>query len=178
MRLGIIARRDNTGLGYQTKAYHKHLNPVKTMVIDLSPLNGNKQNLNWYPNEKQIILGMPKRDDIRQFLTGLDVVLTAETPYNYELYTMAKQMGVKVANVINWEFFDHIIYPELGIPDLIIMPSMWHFEEAEAFAREKGIKCVYIHHPVDLEEIPFGLRTQGRPYHIAGKMPLMTETEQ
>lgn len=168
VKLGVIAFSSKSGLGYQSKSYVKHLNPVKVLHIDISSLNGLKTHPEWYPNAITTN-GIPKRPEIIEFLTGLDVVLMAETPLNYELYDLAKKMGVKTANVINWEFFDHIIYPELGIPDLIIMPSMWHFEEAEAFAREKGIKCVYIHHPVDLEEIPFRLRTQGKPYHIAGK---------
>ena len=50
MRLGIIARRDNTGLGYQTKDYYDHLKPVKTMVIDLSKLNARIQGVNYASN--------------------------------------------------------------------------------------------------------------------------------
>lgn len=168
MMLGLIVRRDNTGLGYQTKAYYKHLNPVKTMVIDLSPLNHNPQNLDWYPGEP-VIMGFPNDLELREFVKGLDVILTAETPYNYELYRIAHKFGVKVANVMNWEFFDHYIYPDHDIPDLIIMPSVWHLEDAEKFAGEKGIKAVYIHHPVDLEEIEYRKRTRGNPFHIAGK---------
>lgn len=168
MKLGIIARRDRTGLGYQTKSYYDHLKPDKTLVIDLSPLNGNEQILDWYPGSP-VVSVMPKERDLRQFLKDLDVVLTAESPYNYQLYTIAKEMGVKVANVINWEFFDHILHPEYPLPDLIIMPSTWYLEEAKKFANEHGIDCVYLHHPVDRQEIPFRLRTRSRMVHIAGK---------
>ena len=168
MRLGLIARRDNTGLGYQTLSYYEYLKPSKTMVIDLSILNGNPQNIKWYPNA-QVILGTPRRNDIIRFLQDIDVVLTAETPYNYELYEIAKSMGVKVANVINWEFFDHILYPDLPLPDLIIMPSAWHLEEAKAFSEEHGIKCVHLHHPVDRNKIIYTNRTMFKPFHIAGK---------
>lgn len=168
MNLGLIARRDNTGLGYQTLAYYKHFQPVKTMVIDLSRLNGNPQNLDWYPNE-MVVDCFPNRLEMKQFLKGLDVVLMAETPMNYELYSLAREMGVKTANVENWEFFDHIAKPELPLPDLIIMPSTWRLQEAQIFAENHNIKCVYLHHPVDRQEIPFRQRTTHKVFHIAGK---------
>lgn len=168
MRLGLIARSDRTGLGYQTKDYYDHLKPLKTMLIDLSILNGQRQNYDWYKPDL-IIKGFPNDLQIKEFLRGLDVVLTAETPYNYSLYTIAHKMGIKVANVINWEFFDHLIHPEYELPDLIIMPSMWHYEDAENFALSKGIKCVYLHHPVDRNKIPFRQRATSKMFHIAGK---------
>lgn len=167
MGLGLIARRDNTGLGFQTKAYYDHLKPDKTMVIDLSPLNGNPQNLDWYKGEP-VVLGMPRKKDFQRFLQGLDVVLTAETPYGYEMYDIAHSLGVKVANVINWEFFDHHVHPEYPIPDLIIMPSVWYLKEAQMFAKANGIKCVYLHHPVDRDEVPYRQRTTHKFFNIAG----------
>lgn len=167
MNLGIIARQDNTGLGYQTRAYYKHLNPDKVMIIDLSKLNGNKQN-SWY-EYGMVIDCFPNRLEIKEFLKGLDVVLMAETPMNYELYSIAKDMGVKTVNVINWEFFDHIAKPQLPLPDVIIMPSTWHLEEAKAFCEPRGIKCEYIHHPVDRAEIRYRKRTTTKVFHIAGK---------
>lgn len=168
MRLGLIARRDNTGLGYQTRDYYTHLKPHKTMVIDLSGYNGNPQNLDWYP-DCPVVTGFPNKLQLQAFLSDVDVVLTAETPYNYELYDLAKQMGVRVANVINWEFFDHYAKPELPKPDIIIMPSMWHYEEAEAYGLLHNIKVVYLHHPVDRTAIPYRRRTTGKLFHIAGK---------
>lgn len=167
-RLGLIARRDWTGLGVQTRSYYKHLNPEKTMVVDISNLNGNKQNLDWYPNE-MLVQGFPNKLQIIDFLRGLDVVLTAETPYNFELYTLAKQMNVKVANVINWEFFDHNKNPRLPMPDMIIMPSVWYLREAQLFGSKNNVKVKYLHHPVDREEITYRHRTTGIPFHIAGK---------
>ena len=168
MRLGLIARRDWTGLGVQTHSYYKHLNPSKTLVIDLSPLNGNKQNVNWYPNE-QVVLGIPNKNDIAEFLQGLDVVITAETPYNFDLYRLAKKRGIKTICVENPEFYDHVKYPELPLPDVIILPSVWLEDEIRSHAESKGVKVYQIHHPVDRQETPFTLRDQANFIHIAGK---------
>ena len=43
MRLGIIARSDNTGLGNQTMELVKMLNPDKILLINSQFFNNNKQ---------------------------------------------------------------------------------------------------------------------------------------
>jgi hypothetical protein len=168
MRLGLLARADNTGLGYQTRSYYKWLKPEKTILIDLSPLNGNDQHYEWYENPV-IVRGIPQNHQLRDLLTGIDVLLTAETPYNLNLYAVAKEMGVKTVCVENPEFYDHIKYPDYEMPDLIILPSNWLEKEITLHARSKGTKVVQLHHPVDREDIPFRLRTTKKFIHIAGK---------
>lgn len=165
-QLGVLAYSTHTGLGYQTRDYVKHLKPAKVLEIDLSPLNG-KQQHNWYPNAQRVV-GYPKDHELREFLTGLDVVLMAETPLNYNLYSIAREMGVRTVNVINWEFFDHIVHPDYPLPDVIVMPSVWHWDEAKAFADAHGIEIHQIHHPVDRDDFPFRQRHTAKPLHIAG----------
>lgn len=165
-QLGVLAYSTKTGLGYQTKAYVKHLNPAKILEIDLSPLNGKEQH-NWFPGSQRTV-GYPKDHELREFLTGLDTVLMGETPLNYNLYSIAREMGVRTVNVINWEFFDHEVYPQYPLPDVIIMPSRWHWEDAKAFADRHGIECYQIHHPVDRDELRFHERHTASPLHIAG----------
>ena len=43
MKLGLIARADNTGLGMQTWEFYRAMKPEKTLVVDISAMNGNKQ---------------------------------------------------------------------------------------------------------------------------------------
>ena len=45
MRIGIIARSDNTGLGNQTKELIDMLKPDKILLIDSTPFNKNNQQL-------------------------------------------------------------------------------------------------------------------------------------
>lgn len=168
MRLGVIVYSTETGLGYQSFDYYHHLNPKKALHIDISSLNGKEQHYNWYGDNTMFVKGIPNRLQIAEFLKGLDVVLMAETPLNYELYDIARKMGVKTANVINYEFFDHLVKPELPLPDLIIMPSVWYFKEMQQFCKSKGIGCVQLHHPVDRDLIPFRLRHTVKTMHLAG----------
>lgn len=170
MKLGLMVYSTKTGLGYQTKSYYKHLNPVKVMHVDLSPLNGVAQNKDWYDEDRTTyVQGYPTFQDIDGFLHGIDVMLFAETPLNYYFYRKAKELGIKTAVVLNWEFFDHIIYPDKPLPDLFIMPSSWHYREAKLFADNNNVRIKHLHHPVDREEIPFRQRIIPKTFHIAGK---------
>ena len=168
MRLGLIARMDKTGLGYQTKAFYDHLKPHKTMVLDISASNGNvEQHRGWY-QDAYFIQGFPTKDQIQRFLMDLDIVFTCETPYNYELYTIAKAMGVKTVNQYNPEFFDYFKY-NYPTPDLLIAPSMWLFQEVDNWCKQNKVKHKYIHLPVDRDVFKYRPRTSPRTMHIAGK---------
>ena len=94
MRLGLIARADNTGLGHQTWELYRHLNPHKTLVVDISHLKGNQLFPERYPDAK-VVKGFPTVDDFAEFLDDLDVVFTCEIPYGYVLFELAEDMGVK-----------------------------------------------------------------------------------
>lgn len=169
MRIGLIARADNTGLGMQTYEFYKHMAPVKTMVIDISMFNKNKQYPERYP-DGQFIYGFPSDQEVLDFLEGLDVVFVAEAPYNFKLYSFAKEKGVKVAVQYNYEFFDWFADPDKPTPDMLIAPSMWHYDQVEEFARERGIQHVYLHCPVATEKLPFRQITEARTFlHIAGR---------
>jgi glycosyltransferase involved in cell wall biosynthesis len=167
VRLAIIVRADQTGLGYQTKSYYKHLKPHKTVVIDISNLNGNEQYYDWY-KDAHIYKGIPNDEQCRQIINDTDVLLTAETPYNLNLFKIARENGVKTVCVENPEFFDGFKYPQLQLPDLIILPSVWKENEIRQFAEKRGTKVVQIHHPVDLNNFNYQTRKTHRFMHIAG----------
>lgn len=169
MRLGLIARADNTGLGMQTLEFYRHMKPTKTMVVDISKLNGNKIFPERYP-DATFIKGIPQYKDLENFLTDLDVVFVAEAPYNYSLYALAKERGIKVAVQYNYEFFDWFAYPHYPTPDMLIAPSQWHYADIDAWCSERDIKHVYLHCPVNRDVLPFREIKQARTFlHPAGR---------
>lgn len=129
MRIGLIARADNTGLGNQTAEFFRHMNPARTMVIDLSRIDPKRLllHLDRFP-DAQVVDGMPTTADINHFLTDIDVVYTAETPYNYELYATAAQRGIPTVEHSNYEF---LVYPnsQLPRPTLFAAPSTWNYRD-------------------------------------------------
>lgn len=169
MRLGLVARADNTGLGNQTLEFYRHMNPDKVMVVDIGSLNGMVSNYDWYPNA-QIVRGFPNRGDIDAFLDGLDVVFVAETPYNYYLYEKARQMGVKTVQQYNYEFLDYLAYPNYPNPDMLLAPSKWNYDKVQVIADQRGIKHMYLHCPVNRQKLQFRkIDSINKFLHIAGR---------
>ena len=145
MRLGIIARSDNTGLGNQTKELVDMLRPDKVMLINSISFNKNKQYPDRYNDYNcQYVRGFPKGEDINDFLKDLDVILTCETFYNNSFVSLARRKGVKTFLQYNYEFLDYLQRPDQDLPDTLIAPSLWGFKAVtEAF----GSRSRVIHLP-------------------------------
>lgn len=178
MKIGLIARADNSGLGMQTWEFYKHMHPYRTMVVDISRLNGNKQYYERYTNDDttMFIKGFPSPREIDAFLMELDVVFVAESAYNPYLYEKSKELGVKVANQYNYEFFDWFNGDPKHRPDMLIAPSMWHFADVNAWVNHtnqnigSNIAHAYLHCPVNRKLLPFRTIKQARTFlHVAGK---------
>ena len=131
MRLGIIARSDNTGLGNQTRELVKMLNPDKVLLIDSSPFNGNTQHPEWYQEYNCLTTkrGMASKEEVYEFIDGLDVVLSCEIFYNQSFMSIAKKRKVKTILQYNYEFLDNLFNPDLALPDILVAPSLWNFED-------------------------------------------------
>lgn len=170
MRIGLIARSDNSGLGVQTHEFYKHMKPDKTMVVDISKYNGNKVYPERYGQWSTFISGFPSNSDVDMFLRDLDVVFIAEAAYNPYLYDRARELDVKTAVQHNYEFNDWLIKPTYPKPDMLISPSMWHFEDTQAWCEANGVKHVYLHCPVDRDLLKMRVIKQARTFlHMAGR---------
>lgn len=130
MRLGIIARADLTGLGIQSRNWVRLLDPQKMIVINSSVFNHNEQHFEWYDGRGGYLIdGFIKPQEVGPILSDLDVLLTFEIPYNYELIAAAKVFGVKTIIQNNWEFTDYLRESHLPLPDLLVNHSYWHLED-------------------------------------------------
>lgn len=126
----IIARADLTGLGIQSRNWVRLLNPHKVIVINSRPFNNNEQHFEWYnrPNAYRVD-GFVKTGEINSILKDIDVLLTFEIPYNYQLISAARSRGIKTIIQNNWEFTDYLRQPELPLPDLLVNHSYWHLDD-------------------------------------------------
>lgn len=165
MKIGICARSDNTGLGYQSRALVEMLHPDKILLIDSSSFKDIKQHPEWYQGYNIVKSdGIPGFKEYEEFLKDLDVMITAETPYTYEAWNWAKLAGVKTFCQPNWELFDGLIQPNMPHPDQYWMPSYWHLEDMQKLFPN----TVYLPPPT----LPFtrehGKKTNRRFVHIVG----------
>jgi hypothetical protein len=175
MRLGIIARSDNTGLGYQTKQLTDMLNPSKVMLIDFSQHNSNTQHPEWYNGYEVInVLGIPDGRDIDRFLKDIDVVLSCETFYNNdELILKARDKGIKTILQYNYELFGNLSKKNMELPNVLVSPSLWKIDDIE-FKFGRKAKVVHLAPPTNINLFDGAskinrLKTHNRILHIGGK---------
>lgn len=138
MRIGLIARADNTGLGIQSKEFFDHI-PCKAFVIDSSLLAPSHTeilmpNIDRFPGQQVFqvqpghdMIGAVPLNLIEDFVKDIDILFAMETPYDYNFFSVCRNHGVKTILQLNYEFLD---YPSgLPHPDLFAAPSPWHYED-------------------------------------------------
>ena len=175
MRLGIIARSDNTGLGNQTMELVKMLNPDKILLINSQFFNNNQQHPEWYKDYSVIETrkGMPRTNEVLAFLENIDVVISCETFYHLELVDLAKQKGIKTILQYNYELFGHLTHPDWTLPDVLLAPSIWNLD---LIVQQFGNKTQVMHLPPPTDHTLFNQakevnlsKDHKRILHIAGK---------
>ena len=140
-KLALIVRMDDTGLGNQTRELYEMLKPHKLMVINSSSFKENiKQHPEWYEkhNNAYVVNGFPSVAQIMKFLTpDIDVILSVELFYNFDLVHIAKIRGIKTILQYNYEFFDYLDGEHFK-PDLFIAPAEWNIDKL----KDKGIENI------------------------------------
>jgi glycosyltransferase involved in cell wall biosynthesis len=174
MRIGIIARSDNTGLGNQTKELVDMLNPSVILLIDSTPFNKNKQHPEWYKDYNCIkSTGFPSLQQIKLFLNQVDVVISCETFYDQNFVKYAQKRGVKTILQYNYELFGNLAAPNLPLPNILLSPSVWHIDHVNKLF---GKQSTVMHLPPPTNPSTFSgakkinmSKDHKRILHIAGK---------
>lgn len=163
MKWGLIARCDNSGLGVQTWDVYRHLKPDKTLVVDLSKHSRRTSFPERYP-DATFVYDFPTWEQLTEWMQGLDLIYCSESPYNHELYDLARERGIKTATTFNFEFLTHL--QEDGdhrYPDKWFAPSLWNKHRFPE-------NVEYLPVPVDREKLPFAPRTKARTFlHVIGR---------
>lgn len=166
MKVGLLARADNRGLGLQTWEAYRHLQPTSTIVVDMSANTPYKQHFDRYPGcpvaEPDQLLGAAKRAG--WFDGAVDVIFTAETPYDYRLYDTARTAGVATVCQVNPEFYRHGREPDLPAPTMAVTPTPWLSDRMPGVAvlpfPVDRDRCTFRRRPTDPDRVTF--------LHVAG----------
>jgi hypothetical protein len=157
IKIGIIGRGDNTGLGVETWEFARHI-PCKVMIVSLEEL-GPQYRI--YPerfDNPTIIEGYPLDEHIADFIKDIDLLFFIETPYNDHTVEIARKQGVKTVMRVNYEWL--VDY----YPDCYVVPSLYGYDQIP------GPK-VYLPFPINREVLPYKLRKKATKFiHIAGNM--------
>lgn len=169
MKVGLIARSEDRGLGVMTWAFWRHMRPERTLLI--SPLpnisKGFRQHAARYRGGGPVTWlawdgGALDEISVRRFLRGLDVLYTAETFYDPRLPEWARDEGVATVLHAMPEFYN----AELPPPTALWLPTPWRADEID------GAQVVPV--PVERAHEP-ATRISGAPLrilHVAGHRAL------
>lgn len=110
MRLGCIVRAEARGLAHQTLDVCRNLDPDRVLLIDPGPDKRFTQHPErfaaWEVTTARWTAGRLDERVVRPWLQGLDVVYTAETPYDSRLPQWAAEVGCGVVVHANPEFLN------------------------------------------------------------------------
>lgn len=152
LKIGLIARADDSGLGTLCWEFYNHLPFFKVLIVYNTEYKVNPERF----GENPVVTkrGVPDLEEIDEFLKGLDLVLTFETPYNWNLLSEAKKRGIKTILVPNYEWTPETLPIH---PDLFICGSKLDYDEMPP---EK----VFIPIPIDRKKYPFKLRKKAETF--------------
>lgn len=151
VRIGAVVRADATGLGNQSQDWIMQL-PIKKVLVAWGEKKSDP--LIYSQLEMRVCeYGIPTLEEIDWLLKDIDIVLTIETPYNWNLISMARKKGVKSIIAPNYEWIPEII-PEQ--PDLWLCYNPLNYEEVP-FSNK-----VYVPQPVNREIFGFKKRKKAR----------------
>ncbi len=164
MRIGLLARADQRGLGIMTAAFYRHLQP-KTLVIEMASARGFAQDFDQYPGEQVVTFDghhLPEVE-VKAWLRGLDVLYSAETFYDWRIVEWAHDAGVATTCHVMPEFMRHNTEP-LRHPTQWWAPTTWRLD-----LLPPGTPVV----PVPVEDDVFPLTPAGvgdrlQVVHVAG----------
>ncbi len=136
MKIGLIGRADDRGIGIQTWEFHRHMPVHSTLVVltndrafpeDPARFGSDVVHVDSNLSTKRDQRGLDERK-VRRWLQPLDVVFAVETVYDWRLIDWAHDAGVKVVIQGNPEFYCHHQYgfPQ---PDRWVWPTGWMLDE-------------------------------------------------
>lgn len=166
MRIGLIARCEIArGLAIQSRNFYDNM-PVDDVLLIEMPRPDCAEAPEWYPGST-IVQYNPTRHEldesiVREWLRGLDVVFTVETPYDWRVPLWCKELGVKLVIQGNPEFVRHMDDPSLPHPDAWWWPTSWRLDKLPPG------KVMPVPQP-SMRRLPLNTEEPLRLVHVVGK---------
>lgn len=131
MKIGLIARGEDRGLGIQSWEFSRGMRPDRTLLVDMGELaRGFPVHADRYPGATvaPFLDGQLDEAIVRPWLEGLDAVFVAETIYDERIITWCRAAGTATVVQLNPEFYKHADTPDLLHPTAWWAPSPWRLE--------------------------------------------------
>jgi glycosyltransferase involved in cell wall biosynthesis len=137
VKIGLIARGEDRGLGNLTREWARHMDPVRTLLIRPQAAVDAQlaQHCAWFDPDalRATFAGELDEQLMRRFLQGLDVVYSAETFYDWRMCDIARELGVRTVCHAMPEYWKHTPNPtnrfhDPAPPDVWWVPTRWRLD--------------------------------------------------
>lgn len=158
MKIGSLCYSTFQGLGYLARSFHA-AGVVNSVFVVEHPSYVTQRD--WYPGAPSTPLRRPNMDAVRNWASGLDILVCWETPFFWELPGFCRQRGVKTALCVMHEWF-----PERppGKFDLYLCPSLLDLDIFKNIGRAEFV-------PIPVDPSTWKLRTKAERFlHNAGHL--------
>lgn len=131
MKVGLIARSEDRGLGNLTWEWAEHMRPDRVLVVE--PNHRIPQRRERFPGalfvrwNHRLDSALDERI-MRRWLAGLDVVYSAETFYDWRICDWARELGVRTVCHAMPEYYAHGRPDPPPAPDVWWTPTRWRLE--------------------------------------------------
>ncbi len=160
MKIGFIARYDNSGLGILSLEFMQQMQPHKTLAVANGVYKTFPERLEGY-DCRQTSRNISD-DDVDWLLEGIDVLVAVETTYAREVFLKARKKGVKSVLIPMYESLGESNSYTSDSPDLYICPSLLDF-------RSVNDRKILLPFPVNREKVKFIQREKAQIFlHNAG----------
>lgn len=151
MRLGMICRFDNSGLGTLSWEFARHLRPDKILLVQNGIYSTFIQRYDGF-NYKEALRANDIRKEMEWLLDDIDVLLSIETFYTWDILEKAKNKGIKTVLLTMVELMPKQLSHN---PNLFLCPSKLDFDKMPS-------PKVFIPIPVATDRLEWKLR-KGKP---------------
>lgn len=138
MKIGLIARSEDRGLGNLTWEWAQHMRPERVLVVE--PNHSIAQRPERYPGATRVRWdhhGTAELEEgvVREWIAGLDVIYSAETFYDWRICDWARTAGARTVCHVMPEYYRHGQTGEpLERPDAWWIPTRWRINQLPANA--------------------------------------------
>lgn len=175
MRLGLIVRADNRGLGNLTWEAARHLNPDAILIVNMGPLGFGGYEPGRYadlaPRVKEVTFNghYLHEADVRPWLADLDVIYSAETFYDWRIIEWAREHRTATVLHVMPEFYKQE-RQGLPAPTVTWAPTPWRLDKLPKDTRLVPVPVAMDRFPD--RYVPYEPGEELRVLHPAGKLAM------
>lgn len=130
MRTGMICRFDNSGLATMCREYARHLKPDKILLVENGIFKTFPDRFKEFETRRVGVADSISLSDMEWLCSDIDILISFETFYTWEIIGVARAKGVKSILVTMFEMTPQHMP---AMPDVLLCPSKLDYDVFKSY---------------------------------------------